>query len=291
MAVKIATLLNKLLKDAGVKDDNPKLRDVLSITAEIDDELATAIENNPNYITIDNAKNHDGLKNYFYGKSLAGIDSRILKLAEENGLSDDDMNEIKAEKNTHTKLQMVYDKTKALIESKHKTPADKEQLIKEINKLNGDIAKKDADMKTAIKAAEDAAAASITEYAIDSFLASQKYANKELDVDTNVLTARTLLNQTLADKKAKVVRNGKELKLINAENPDLDYLENNKPVKFSDLATSVLANKKLLEVTPGSGKTPAQKTPIQTGDGNKGPKMDKVISNYDKQIAELQAAS
>ena len=90
------------------------------------------------------------------------------------------------------------------------------------------------------------------------------------------------------EKNAVIKRDGDELKLYHAGN-DEPFQENEKPVSFNDLATSVLANNKLLKVNGPAGKQ-AAKTHIQT-EGAQGPRMDRVLGQYEKQIAELQAAA
>ncbi len=290
MAKKVATLLKKLLNDAGIKDTDPKMAEVLTITADIDDSLFDAIENNPNLITIENAKNHVDLKSHFNAQIFNGLDAKILAVAKAKGLSDTDIAEIVAEKNSYAKQELLVTKVEALIASKNTTPADKVALQNEITRLNGEFVKKENEAKAAIKLAEQKAHDEGTDYMIDSFLASQKYANEDLDMDTNILTAKTILTKELADKKAKIQRTGKDIKLINAENPDLDYLENNKAVKFSDLATSLLANKKLLKV---NGQTPAPKPVVKTPTRNAGDVVErdasKLIGELDSSIAALQA--
>lgn len=265
--VKIATLLKKLLNEAGIKDDDKDLLDVLSSPAEIEDRLVTAIENNPNSVTLENAKSHPEISKHFNAKIFNGMDAKILTLAEENGLDTASIDEIKAEKNSYAKLALLNKKLTDSITSKHKTPAEKQALVDEVSRLNKEILDTKTSSNSAIQKAKDEAEKEITEYAINSYLSAQPYANEEIPKEVNVLTARTLLGRELASKEVAIRRENGELKLYNAKNPDLVFLENNKPISFSDLSTSILANNKLLKVTGQASPKAPVKTPQQTPGG------------------------
>lgn len=289
MAVKIEDFLKSLALASGVKSDNPKLNALLSATGEVDDEIAGAIQNNPNLISLDAAKSHPDLQTHFYGKALAGVDALIHKSAEDLGLTTQDLADIKAEKSTHLKLNLMKERAKTNFEGKLKTPVEKQALIDEIAKLNSEIANTKNLTKAEIEAAKKEADSMVTDSILDSFFSSQKYANKDLAPETSTLVAKSTFDKWLKDNNAILVRDGKEFKIKNAANPDLDFLNNNKPVNFRDSATKVLADSKLLEVTAPAPKGPAKFQPNPADKGN-GPDMSKVMSAYDKQLASLETA-
>ena len=89
----------------------------------------------------------------------------------------------------------------------------------------------------------------LMQFQIDTMLSGKEYANKDLPKNVQILTAKTLLEQELASKKAKVVMTENGLKLVNAETPELDFTDSNKTVQFNDFVDSVLASNKLLQVS------------------------------------------
>ena len=175
------------------------------------------------------------------------MDAKIFTLADEYGLSDADIDELKAEKNSYEKLKMLNNKVSEKIEKKYSgKQADKQALLDEIKRLNNEVLDVKEGAKKEHQNIKNQAEADVVNYAIDSYLASKPFANKDIPLDVNVMTAKTLINKVLNDKKAKIVRNGSDLKLVNTDDNALEHFENNKVISFRDLADSVLANNKLL---------------------------------------------
>lgn len=268
MPVKVGTLLKNLGTKVKLDLTDAKYIDLLSSNLEIPDEVATALEHN--LMDIDTAKNHGDLDKHFRAKALNGLDAKIKELAEDGDLSPEAVAEILAEKNSYLKPALLKAKLKEAIEAKHAGSGDTKAMKAEVAKLNADIlalkTAKDGEIN-AIKAQSEEA---ILNYAIDSHLASLPYANSDLAPEINVLTAKNVLMKKIADSKAKIVRGADgKLQLKNSEIPDLDYLENNKPISFSDLAASTLASNKLLKVSDaGSGQSQPQRNTHQQSSGD-----------------------
>jgi len=262
--IKVATLIAKLAKAAGIPDNDPNLIDALSITAEVDDTLTNAIENNPNSITLEAAKSHPDLLKHFNAKIFNGMDAKIHSLIEDGSLEEADVNEIKGEKSSYEKLKLLKDKIVASAAKKNQTPADKQKLVDEITELNKQIAKVRDDAKKQVDLEKANFETKLLEYADDNILGSFDYALADVPKEVMTATAKQIIRSELAAKKAHLTRNDKgELVLKNADNPDLDYLENNKSKSYRDLVAETLANKKLLKVSdPAAGNkaSPAQRT-------------------------------
>lgn len=271
MAKKIGELFTELAGRIGIAATDPRLKDVQSIMTEVPDELVT--EFNDKLTTIEAAKNNATLKSFFTATALNPIDEILEEKLTDLGFSDDEITKIKLEKSTPKRLRSIIDEVK---KKKAVAPAgDKAALQQEIDKLQGLLANAATEKTTAISAAEKKANESILEYAIDSILSGMPYANKDLDLDVNVLTAKGVIQKALADKKAKVVRMpDNTLKLVQSENPDLDYFnEQHQPVKFSDFTKSTLAAKKMLITSdpanpPAPGTNPKFTPPAPGGTDN-----------------------
>jgi hypothetical protein len=97
-------------------------------------------------------------------------------------------------------------------------------------------------------------------------LNGKRYANQDLG-DTNITIGRALVEKALKEQNAVLVNEGGVLKLKQADNPQLDYVDSGfKPVTFGDFTNRVLAEKHLLEVSApednlGGGKHNFPPTP------------------------------
>ena len=296
MPVQFGTLIRELALKAGVKADNPKLVELLSVGAQIPDEIAGALKSliapGTDLITLEAAKNNPDLLKHFNATIFNGMDAKILALATEDGdLSTTDLADLKAEKNSYEKLRLLKQKVKTATEGKHTNPADKQLLLDEIKQLTKQVADTQAAAQTEIEKAQQQFEHRLTDYAVDSLLSTQPYANADIPTEVNVMTAKNLITKVLADKHAILKRDSDgKLVLKNAENPELDFIENNNKVTFSDLAISTLANNKLLKVSdPAAGKTPVFKTPTRTPADNtvKGPDYSRSVDANAKHLADL----
>lgn len=283
MAKKLGEYFTELAAKAGIAATDPRLKDVQSIMTEVPDELITELDGK--LTTIEAAKNNAVLKSYFTATALNPIDEILEEKLSDLGFSDDEINKFKIEKSTPKRLRTIIDEVK---KKKAVAPAgDKAVLQAEIDKLQGLLATSASEKTTAISAAKAEADKHILEYAINSVLSTMPYANKDLDLDVNVMTARGVIEKALADKKAKVIRLAdNSFKMVQSENPDLDYFENHKVVNYNDFVKSTLAAKKMLitsEPPPANPKAPI----IIPGQENKG--NPNLVTALDKQIAELNA--
>lgn len=271
MAKKLGEFFTELAAMAGIAATDPRLKDVQSIMTEVSDDLIT--EFTGKITSIEAAKNNSVLKSFFTARALNPIDEILEEKLADAGFSDAEIAAIKADTSTPKKLRSFID---GLKKQKASAPAgDKAALQQEIDKLQGLLANAATEKTSAISAAEKKANESILEYAIDSILSGMPYANKDLDLDVNVLTAKGVIQKALADKKAKVVRMpDNTLKLVQSENPDLDYFnEQHQPVKFSDFTKSTLAAKKMLITSdpanpPAPGTNPKFTPPAPGGTDN-----------------------
>lgn len=283
MAKKLGEYFTELAAKAGIAATDPRLKDVQSIMTEVPDELITELDGK--LTTIEAAKNNATLKSFFTATALNPIDEILEEKLSDFGFSDDEITKFKTEKSTPKRLRSIIDEVK---KKKAAAPAgDKAALQQEIDNLQGLLAAAATEKTTAISAAQAEANNRILEYAINSVLSTMPYANKDLDLDVNVMTANGIIQKALAEKKAKVIRTSdNKMKLVQVENPDLDYFENHKAVTFNDFVKSTLAAKKMLITSeaPPAGPRETIIIPVQEGKGN-----PNLVTALDKQIAELNA--
>lgn len=289
----IGDFLNNLAAKTGLQNDQA-LIDLLSSSElsqyEINDELAHRIDGG--LMSLDGAKNNRDVLNHYKPIVLKAIDDKFAVLAEKYGIAD----KIAAEKSSYNKLDILEQALAAKLadaEAKAKgasgqTSEEVARLTKQISDLQGQLQTLTASKESELKALRDQHSREQLDFLVNLDLKGRRYANAELG-DTNVDIAHAIIDKALKERKAVIVNDNGVLKLKQADNLDLDFLDGQyKPVSFSDFVSSTLAEKHLLDVQGGNGdddhKTPpAPPAPtIQTG-------SDRNTSRLDAAVAAAQA--
>lgn len=251
--MKLGDLLNRLAAKQGLQN-NQTLIDLLSnaelANKEVADDFANSLDSG--LMSLDGAKNNPALLNHFKPILLKAADDKFAILAEKYGISD----EISQEKSTYKKFdileQRIESKLAELKAKGGKGSEETERLTSQIADLQKQLATLNESKTNELKALAEKHQAEQMGMLVDFELAGKNFANKQLDRQINVLTAKTLLNAKLQESKAIIVNENGTLKLKQAENPTMDFVDSGyKPVSFADFTDKVLADAKLLEVSSG----------------------------------------
>lgn len=293
----LGDFLNNLAAKTGTQNEQ-SLIDLLSSSElanrEIDDALAQRIDGG--LMSLDGAKNNRDVLNHFKPIVLKAIDDKLAVLAEKYGIAD----EIAAEKSTYNKIDIIERAAAAKLaaaEAKAQSAGGQKseevtRLTKQISDLQGQLQSLTASKDAELKSLRDEYSKSQLDMLVNFDLKGRRYANAELG-DTNVDVARAIITKALQEQKAVIVNDNGVLKLKQADNLDLDYLDGQyKPVSFSDFVSRTLADKHLLDVQGGNGdddhKTPP--TPpahtIQTGSERNTSRLDAAIA---ASLADLES--
>ena len=98
------------------------------------------------------------------------------------------------------------------------------------------------------------------------------------------VSAKTLMNQYLDSKGAKVkIENGK-LALVNAQDEALPYIENNQPVEFKTLLDKIVADNRMLDLGQQAQQAP-------TNFGTTAPTANAGTQFLQEQLAAIRANS
>lgn len=289
----IGDFLNNLAAKTGLQNDQA-LIDLLSSSElsqyEINDELAHRIDGG--LMSLDGAKNNRDVLNHYKPIVLKAIDDKFAVLAEKYGIAD----KIAAEKSSYNKLDILEQALAAKLadaEAKAKgasgqTSEEVARLTKQISDLQGQLQTLTASKESELKALRDQHSREQLDFLVNLDLKGRRYANAELG-DTNVDIAHAIIDKALKERKAVIVNDNGVLKLKQADNLDLDFLDGQyKPVSFSDFVSSTLAEKHLLDVQGGNGDDDHKTQPappattIQTG-------SDRNTSRLDAAVAAAQA--
>ena len=262
--MKLGDFLNKLAQKSNMQTD-ANLINFLSNAEiagrEISDDFANALDNS--LMSLEGAKNNQQLLNHFKPILLKSADDKFAVLAEKYGFAD----EILLEKSTYKKFDILEAKIEAkLKEVNSATDKEKEaKLLKQYEELQSQLQKLTETKANEIKAVTDKYESEITNMHLNSLLSGKKYATKDLPSEVNTQIARQLIERALQANKATIVRKDGTLKLVQTDNPEMDYVDSGfNKVSFSDFADKVLAENKLLEVSQQSQQTQTQHQTQQT---------------------------
>jgi hypothetical protein len=250
--MKLSELFKLIASQSGVAADDAGLKTILENTAisslEVDDAVSTRLT--APRMTIDAAKNNPDLKKYFFAQSLDGIDAEVTRTMAELGLPEEAVTEIKGLEKTSHRVSALAKKVQALESAKVGASAgDKTKLAQDVTKLNEQIVALNNTYAAEKAALQSSFESERIDWNVDNILSGYKYSTP-VDLDVNVLTAKTLLNKSLQEKGLKIVKKDGNLSLQTSEGTA--YFEDNVKVGIKDFASKTLANAKMLSGSAGS---------------------------------------
>ena len=293
MPKQLSDIVKLIAEKVGLDLTDKSMIDLLSVSATVGDEAFGKIESGLNsLLTVETAKHNSQLAAHFKANALLPADTEIAKLLDEFGFDDTLKGEFATEKSTYKKIGLLAKKVQELEAKKAgASGGDKKALQDEILKLNKAIADTKADYENKIKTLQSESENNILNYALESHLGGKQYADS-IPEAIRVSSALQLINKELAAKGAKAVRAADgSIKLIQSANPDLDYLENNKPVAFGEFSDKVLSTHAMLKVSgqPPKGKGATTQKDINPTPGAEGNELH--IAAIDNDLAALEAAT
>ena len=267
----LGDFLNTLAAKVGMQNDQA-LVDLLSSSelanTHIADEFANALDSS--LMSLEGAKNNRDLLNHYKPIILKAADEKFAILAEKYGI----VNEMQGEQSTYKKIDILENRLAAKmaeLESKAGKGAQSEEtakLVKQIENLQKQIIEVQTAKDTELAQLREQHTKQQLDMLVNIELNGKRYANQDLG-DTNITIGRALVEKALKEQNAVLVNEGGVLKLKQADNPQLDYVDSGfKSVTFEDFTNRVLAEKHLLEVSAsednlGGGKhnsPPTKKT-------------------------------
>ena len=248
----LGDFLNTLAAKSGMQND-PALVDLLSNSElanhQISDEFANALDTS--LMSLEGAKNNRDLLNHYKPIILKAADEKFAILAEKYGI----VNEMQGEQSTYKKIDILENRIAAKmaeLENKAGKGAQSEEtarLVKQIENLQKQIIEVQTAKDTELAQLRDQHTKQQLDMLVNIELNGKRYANQDLG-DTNITIGRALVEKALKEQNAVLVNEGGVLKLKQADNPQLDYVDSGfKPVTFGDFTNRVLAEKHLLEVS------------------------------------------
>lgn len=265
--MKIGEFLNKIATKGGISATDKHLIDVLAkpelATIEIDDAVANQID--AALMTVEAAKSHPEVLKKIKTETLNGADSVIDRTLTELGYSDEEIADIKADKNTYSRIEKTAKLIKSLEAKKAGANApDKAAFQKQIDELNGKLRTTAEQHDKVVNELKSQHEAEVIDLELSNLVSSKKLSLPE-EMDPT-LKHQIAVNAVKADLKAKgfqIVKN-KETRSLEVKRLDGTdaYDEKNNKVDLKQLTDGALAQNKLLAVTvPDPPAPPAPPVP------------------------------
>lgn len=201
----IGELINNLAQKAGVASNDAKLKALLAspelATVNIDDSLVTALETG--LLSIEAAKNnHPDVKKKYFADAYDGIDKQLIKLVENDTFDQADLDEIRNEKSTSKKQELIITKLKAAKATAK--GADKDEINRQLAAAHEAARLAKAEVETVKSSYEGRIKDIQKQAAIKAVFGNYKTIYDELPANVKAATLEALINQGLQDKNAEL---------------------------------------------------------------------------------------
>jgi hypothetical protein len=254
----IGQLLQHLASKAGVAKDDQNLINALSSSElskiTIHSDLVRSLDEN--LLSIEAAKdNHPEISGIYKAQALNQLDKRVLAIAEDLGLDDDEIAELRKPTSSYKKLEVVIGKLK---DSKKAEPnkADKDALQVQINGLLEELKSKEL-LSTTENNFNSKLTAEKIGFELKSKLAGKKTIFDTLDSNIRYKSLMSVIDNALQDKDAEMSFDEKgNLQILKKDGTRL-LGANHTQISIDDLVDSTLAHNKILQVAEPP-KAPAQ---------------------------------
>lgn len=250
----VAEFIGKFAEKAGIQKDNEELKGILSANDLNKIEMPEALFNSidTSLLSLESAKNnHPALKGVYFAQALDGLDKELDKIREEHQLPDDVYEEIKKERSSFKKVNLLTAKIKEL-ESKKTTSTNKEDKTA-FQKQIDDLTKALAEKETTLLEVKNNSKKELLDFKknikLESLFTNYKTIFDDLPAETKALTIKNILLKELQDNDVDFILDEKEsLDLLKKDGTA--YLgPNHQRITTNAFIDSVLAKNKILKTT------------------------------------------
>lgn len=284
----IGEFLNKIATKSGILATDKHLVELLSKSElanhPMNEELVNAIDKA--LMTAEAATANPDVIKKIKSETLNGADAVIDKMLKNLGYSDEDVADIRNDKNTFSKIEKLVNKTKELESKKAGANNGKDQLAwqKEIDTLNGQIRGLKETGETAVKDLQNKHLNEITDFRLREMLASKKLSlPDDMPADLKTQTALMAIKNDLTVKGFKIVNNNGTLEVKKADDTDA-YDASNRKIDLTGLIDGALAQNKLLAVNDPNPSPSPQRQQIN---GDEQPVNQLAIDTIDQSLKDL----
>lgn len=201
----IGELINNIAQKAGIAADDQNLKSLLAspelATIQVDETIVTAIDNG--LLSIEAAKNnHPEIKKKYFADAYDGIDKQLMNLVANETFDQADIDEIKAEKSTSKKQELIISKLKTA--AKSAKGADKDEINRQIAAAHEAARLAKAEVET-VKSEYEGKIANIQKTAaLKAVFGNYKTIYDDLPVAAKNAAFEALVQTALQDKNAEL---------------------------------------------------------------------------------------
>lgn len=199
----VGELLNNLFLKAGLPADHAGVKTLLTspelANIQVPDDVVTALDNG--LLSIDAAKNnHPDIKRKYFADAYDGIDKQLLALIATDTFDETDIAEIKAEKSTSKKAELIVTKLKAAKATAK--GADKEEINRQLAAAHEAARVANEKVTTVTSEYEGRIKEINKKAALKAVLATYKTIYDDLPGNVKIPSMEALINNALQDKNA-----------------------------------------------------------------------------------------
>lgn len=289
----IGELINNLAAKAGVPTDNAELKSLLAspelANITVPEVLVTSIDSG--LLSIDAAKNnHPDIKKKYFADAYDGMDKQLIALVASDTFDQADLDEIKAEKSTSKKAELIVTKLKAA--KSQAKGADKDEINRQLAAAHEVARLAKAEVETVKNSYETQISDIRKQAAIKAVFGNYKTIYDDLPQAVKTATMEALINQGLQDKNAelKTDEHG-NLQLVSKDGSNVfgDNHVQLTPQSFLDKTFAPVLKKVAPQQPAANPRQPVQ-TPGKTGSEPSEASAIFVKSHVDQVLADMGTA-
>lgn len=290
----IGEVINNLAQKAGIANDDAKLKALLAspelATIQVDDALVTILDSG--LLSIEAAKNnHPDVKKKYFADAYDGIDKQLIKLVESDTFDQADLDEIRNEKSTSKKQELIISKLKAA--AKSAKGADKDEINRQLAAAHEAARIAKAEVETVKTSYEGKIKDIQKNAAIKAVFGNYKTIYDDLPANVKTATLEALINQALQDKNAVLMtdENG-NLQLVSKDGSTNVFGSNNVQLTPKSFLDQTFAPVLKVSGPPKPAAPPRQQPNLPTPPANGGASVasvDFVKSHADQVLADMAA--
>jgi hypothetical protein len=257
---RLGEVILNLVKKTGFPHTDANLKEIAALTTPVPDEVEEALSSLMNNQEAEAwAKGQVSIKNHYTAQAYNGIDKNIISNAEKFGFSEDEIEQLKAERNTGKKQDMFTAilnsrleeaKKNAATAKKDKDPELEAKFIEEQKQLRSQLNKQKEEHENALKAKDQEIYNFKKNSRISSVLNSQKWSDNYPEHLRNELGLLAIQKKLEKEGATLALDEKDEIKIVRADNPDMPYFDSsNKIPNFTEFATKTLSENKFLAVS------------------------------------------
>lgn len=251
---KLTEVFQKAAVRGGIQATDEAFTQFLATLPDVDvpDTIATGISS---LMSEADAKVNPEVKKHFVRAALDTVDTKLADLAQELGLSAEQIEALKAEKNTYAKPDILKNALSEYLKANGKK-ADSPEAKKQIEELTAALqAEKQARAEDATRLTSEFENERVNN-AVNAQFGNYQWSDAIPSAVRSTIV-QDLLQKELAAAGAKIKRSATgDIELVNANDETLPFRLNNESVGFNQFADTLMAKHNLIKTTPAAGATP-----------------------------------